>query len=133
MNLKLPSIATIIAGGALAALVALNDQVFHFGQPWQTGLTIAITWAGVLGISVLSGGAFRAAIHVTQPIAAAIASTLTALQLLLMQSAYSSAVKTVLQVVIVIGGTLGFGPDTVQKISAAAKRRREAKAPRRVR
>lgn len=119
MNIGLPSIATTIAGAVLAVLVALNDQVFHLGHAWAAGLNIAIVWAGVLGISVVTGAAFRAAVHVSQGVAAAIATTLTVIQLALGQADLSSTARTILQVLVVAAGTLGFGP-TISVVAARA-------------
>lgn len=128
MNIGKPSIATTIAGALLAVLVALNDQVFNLGHAWAAGLNIAILWAGVLGVSVLSGSAFRAAVHVSQGVASAIAGTLTIIQLAVGQTGgISSPLRTVLQVVVVAGATLGFGPSAQQAVRNALTHDRGAR------
>lgn len=110
LNIKLPSIATTIVGVGLGLVVALNEQVFHFGPPWQVGISTVLTVVGVLGISIISGPTFQTILHLPQATCAAIASAMGGLQLLLAQSAIESSWRTVLQVVLVIAGTLGFGP-----------------------
>lgn len=110
MNLKLPSLATTLIGAALAVVVALNDQVFHFGSPWQVGINVALPILGVLGISIVSGPQFQTIIHVPQQIAALVASVLGGLQLVLAQSGIEPTGRTVLQALVVVIATLGFGP-----------------------
>lgn len=114
-EVKLPSIAVVAIGAALGVIVALNEQVFQFGPPWQTGITVLVTLAGALGISAISGPAFQAVIHLPQATCAVIASALGVLQLVLAQAAIGSALATVLHVVITIGATLGFGPGLSRK------------------
>lgn len=118
MQIKLPSLATTIIGVTLAVLIALNDQVFHFGPPWQVGINVALPILGVLGISIISGPQFQSVIEVPQQIAALIASAMAGIQLVLAQSGINVDARTVLQCLVVVGATLGFGPT----VSAATAR-----------
>jgi hypothetical protein len=99
--------------------VALNDQVFHFGSPWQVGINVALVVVGTLGVSIISGPAFQTIIHLPQATCAAIASGLAGLQLILAQSGIEPGWRTVLQALIVVGATLGFGPTLSTKAREA--------------
>lgn len=115
LDLKLPSLAVTIIGVALAVLVALNTQVFEFGPPWQTGINVVLTVAATLGISIISGPNFQTIIHLPQATCAAIATGLGALQLWLSEASLDGTWRTVLQCVLVVAATLGFGPTLSKK------------------
>jgi hypothetical protein len=119
MQIKLPSLATTIIGATLGILVALNNEVFHLGHPWGLALTTILTLAGVLGISIIQGPAFQTVIALPQAAVAAIGAVLGALQVLFAETSMEGGWRTVLQVVIVVAGTLGFGP-TLTKAARVA-------------
>ncbi len=110
-NIKMPSIATLIASAVVTVLVALNAQVFHLGTPWSTALPAVLVVAGVYGISVLSHGAFRALIKVPPAVAGLIGLVLAAGQLIVHQAGLGLTVRTVLECVIVAAASLGFEPE----------------------
>lgn len=110
-NIKLPSIATLIASAVVTVLVALNAQVFHLGTPWSTALPAVLVVVGVYGISVLSHGAFRALIKVPPAVAGLVDLVLAGGQLLVGVISLGSLWRTVLECVIVAGASLGFEPE----------------------
>lgn len=117
-SIKLPSIAVVAIGAALGALVAVNNEVLHLGAPWQVGLNTTLAIGGVLGISIVSGPQFQTIIRLPQAVCAAVAAALGGVQLLLAQSGIDPTWRTVAQALLVVAGTLGFGPT----VSVAAQR-----------
>jgi hypothetical protein len=118
MPIKLPSLATTIVGAALAVIVALNDQVFHFGSPWQLGINVGLPILGALGFSIISGPQFRTIVELPQQAVAVIAAALSGVQLVLADSTVGVDARTVLQCLVVVAATLGFGPTINAKARA---------------
>lgn len=114
---KLPGKAALILGLIAGALVALNVTTFQPGPPWQTGINIALIAISALGISTLSGAAWRAAIHLTQQETAIVTAVLAFFQLWQQSEPLSTALHAVIGAILAFAAAVGFGPNTVQVVA----------------
>ena len=110
LKLKLPAPITVALSAIAGALVTLNVTTFHLGQPWVTGITVAITALAAFGISPLTGPALIAALHLPQKIVNIIAAGLMATQLALQTVTMSTTAHAIVAGVITLLAGLGFAP-----------------------
>src|ERR1700734_1840635 len=122
MTLNLPSKATLILSLVATALAVLNETTLQLGGVWSTGVLVATGTLSAMGISRLTGEQFRSLLDLTNGESAAVSAGLTALALWAKDANITTAEHAIIAGVLVAAAGLGFGPDTVAKITALRSR-----------
>lgn len=104
--------ATVVLSLVAGALAVLNQTTFDFGGQWHQVVTVSLVFLAGLGITPLTGAAFKNALHLPHAAAVIITGVFVAMQAVQLDISMSPAVHAVLAGVIVILAGLGFGTGT---------------------
>lgn len=110
MKLNTPTLQTIVLSVAFAILSVLNSTTLHLGAPWTTYITVALVFIAGLGISPLTGAAFRSILHLSNGASNLIAAATAAATLAATTIDTSSPVHAVIVGVLTLLAGLGFAP-----------------------
>jgi hypothetical protein len=112
-RITLPTWATTVIALIAGVLVALNQTTFDFDATWKNVFTVALIFIGGLGISPLTGNAFRNALHLPQNVITLISAGSAALAVGVTTFGWSSTTQAIVTGVLAVLATLGFGTSGV--------------------
>lgn len=111
MKLNLPTTLTVVLSAIAGVAVAfVASGIIVVEGEWKTYLETGLTILALVGISPLTGAAFKAVLHLSNGVSGAIAFALAALQVVLAQVHMGAGVHGLLAGIIAFAAGLGFAP-----------------------
>ena len=111
LKVSVPTAASVVAALVAGVLAVLNQTVFNFGSEWYNYINIALVFLAGLGITPLTGKAFRAALHLPPWVLTVITAALAALQVALTSVGMPNSWHAVIVAAITVLAGLGFAAE----------------------
>jgi hypothetical protein len=110
VKLQSPAGLTVVLGLVGGVLEYLAQATFHIEAPWQQVIVFGLYVIGIFGVSPLTHGAFRNALHISVALGTSITVGAAVLAAGITTFSMSPDLKGILEGVLAFLAFVGFGP-----------------------